>query len=228
MIHIPDIAIFPSCAFAQGFDGKKREEEMRINLDIFHHTFSSTHILVVDNGLSKPNIQSYAKLIYCPELTTNHPSIGEVTLLKRGLSDVSDNARVLKMHARCSIANIKDLKQLLRNSGDFLLLNRNIFSWFNSGLDGFPYIDTRIFCLRNDILNVFLTSSLANIMKTNSRFEHAALASIYENPQISVFVKSRGCFYPIMRGEAGHHRNYSTYTSTVRSSLKSLLFRIGL
>jgi|GEM_PF-3019917 len=228
VISLPDLAIFPSCAFAQGLNGEKRELEMMENIGSFHAAFPTIEVLVVDNGVSRPRIPDFAKLSYFPELRTDHPSLGEVNLLRKAIADIGDDVRVLKLHARCRVSNLASLNRQLLTSGDFLLLNRNLFSWFNRGADVLPYIDTRVFCLESYLLRELLSSAACFIEKTHGRFEHAMLKGLLENPDIYGFVKARGCFYPVMRGQSGHIRDYDNYLSLLRSNIKSLLFRIGV
>lgn len=228
LITLPDLAVFPSCIYAQGLNGKERELEMRENIARFHIAFPTIEVLVVDNGLSRPQTPGFAKLFYFPELNTDHPSHGEVNLLRRAIADIGDDVRVLKLHARCRVANLASLNRQLLTSGDFLLLNRNLFSWMNNGADVLPYIDTRVFCLETALLRKLLSSAACFLEKTHGRFEHAMLKGLLDNPDIYRFIKTKGCFYPVMRGQSGHDRDYDSFFSLLRSNIKSLLFRVGV
>lgn len=226
--ELPSVALFPSCAFPDWGCGNSREQETVKNVNKFHITFPTIKPLIIDNGLMPPEVPLCADLIYCPELSTKDPSLGEARLLMRGLSEIPDGKRVLKLHARCSVSNVKRLDWQLRFGGDFILMNRNFFSWKKLGINALPYIDTRVFCLESSLLRRLLVAAIENITNSGNLMEFAFLDAVYQNPDISSFVRSRGMFYPVMQGSSGHGRNYDNYYSRIRSIIKSNMFRIGL
>ena len=228
-VHLlPSVALFPSCAFPMTDFGNIREQETFKNVSKFHLRFPTIKPLIVDNGVNQPEVPACATLIYCPELRTENASLGEARLLMRGLEEVPCGERCLKLHARCGVANIKNLEWQLRFAGDFLLLNRNVFAAKKIGINALPHIDTRVFCLERSLLQRLLGAVIENITKTGNLMEYAFLAAIYQNPDISAFVRSRGHFYPVMQGLSGHGRNYDGIYSRVRSVTKSSMFRFGL
>jgi len=226
--ELPPVALFPSCAFPERSCGNTREEEAFKNISKFHVKFPTIRPLIIDNGIMPPEVPLCADLIHCPELSTKNPSLGEARLLMRGLSEVPNDKRVLKLHARCGVSNVKRLDWQLRFDGDFLLMNRNFFSWKKSGINALPYIDTRVFCLESSLLRRLLAAAIESITKSGNLMEYAFLDAVYQNPDISSFVRSRGNFYPVMQGSSGHSRNYDDYYSRIRSIIKSKMFIIGL
>ena len=222
------LVLLPSCSYPSGYIADHRQKELWDNIEYIHYQIPYSRILVVDTGEKAPVLPSYAKLIYLPHSYSNNHSVGEIQMLLEGLKDLHNDQLVLKLHARCKLLNFKKIKKLIITNQEFMLLNKNIFSSKNFGIDRLPYIDTRVFCVRASSLRILLNIALDYSLAGVKYFEHSIMASFYKMPDFAYIVITNGSFYPILLGSSGHGRNYSSLYSLTRSYLKSILFRFGL
>jgi hypothetical protein len=228
MMHSWPIIILPACTFPPNSQTMSRQKELCANITHIQRHMPNSRIIVVDSGHQPPMLSSSVELVYSPDIYSRNPSIGEVLMLLRGLDGLAPEQRILKLHARCPLSNFSQLKLILSEKQGFVLLSKNLFSWKNPDINKFPYVDTRVFCLRAGVMKTLLEYGLEYLQNSEINFEQAMLPAIYRTPGAIELVLTSGSFFPILKGKSGHGRNYNSPSSLLRSHIKALLFRVGL
>lgn len=227
MMENAPLVLLPACTFPRGNRSPERAAELQANLFHIHHHMPDSRILLVDSGDVMPELPDFVESLHCPELFSSNPSLGEATLLLRGLDSLGDNQRILKLHARCPVVNFSQLQRFMALNNEFLLLSRNIFSWNGKGINRFPYVDTRVFCLRTVIMRRLLVLAMQHMQNAEINFEQSMVPALFTMPAVTNITVTRGPFFPILRGRSGHGRDYSSISSLVRSNVKAILYRFG-
>jgi hypothetical protein len=224
------VIILPVCVFPTGEEPYSRLHQLVENIRHIQKYFPVSKIVVVDNGKIAPELSDVigVELLYFPHLSTNQPSLGEATMLLHALNTIESNSMVLKLHARCRLTNIEQLKSYIESHGEFLLLCRNLFNSMAQGTDKLPYIDTRVLYLRHELLIRVLSDAIDRLTQYSVfNLEQAMLPCVYSDSFNNIVV-TKGKFFPKLSGQAGHGRDYNSFLSRIRAYMKCCLYRVGI
>lgn len=222
------VVLLPACTFPTEDSDCRREAALQANLHYIGEQLPDARIVVCDNGRRPPGTPATVTIIHSDKAFSNDPSIGECRNLLNGLHGLDDEVLVIKLHARCELLNFAAFKAYFQKYHEFFLVSPNIWGCVANGYDGLPYIDTRVFAARAGTLRRLLTDTLALLETNGGRIEQAMLAVVLRRPADCAIIHTRGPFFPILGGTAGHGRNYSNPAALIRSHIKSLIYRSGL
>lgn len=224
----PPVLLLPACSYPSDTADDTRETDLNGNLRFLMRARPGARIVLCDNGRRAPRVPPQVTLMHDPGAFSSDASIGECRNLLNGLRDLADDTRVLKLHARCKLRNFADLDRFLANAPEFFLASPNLWGKASGGYDELPYIDTRVFVARAELLRRVLSQTLDLLETSGGRMEQALLAVLMRRPTDCALVHKRGSFFPILEGTSGHGRNYGSVASRLRARVKASIFRLGL
>ena len=228
MKNLRSTIILPSCAYPNNDPSPEREIALRENIRHIQGFLPDRRIIVADNGTHAPDLCTDVTLFHDPLAFSKDPSIGECRNLVNALQSIEHSSNVIKLHARCKLSNTQAFRTFLRDNGEFLLVNRNIWARSSNRYGVLPFIDTRVFAVRADRLRRLIEITLATLEADGGQFEQAMLSAVMRSPADCSITFARGPFFPIFEGQSGHGRNYSSATARMRSHTKACIFRLGL
>lgn len=220
--------LLPACTYPTEDTDRTRETDLQGNLRYLGKKLLGAQLVVCDNGQRVPDVLAGVSLVHDRDAFSDNPSIGECRNLLNGLRCLDDEALAVKLHARCELLNLRAFEAFFQKNREFFLVSPNIWGHAAQGYDELPYLDTRVFAARAVTLRRLLTETLALLENEGGRMEQAMLAVVLRRPEDCTLVHTRGSFFPILGGAAGHGRNYSSPAALVRSYVKALIYRFGL
>lgn len=224
----PPVVMLPACTFPTDDAAPERQADLLHNLKYLRGHMPHCRIIVCDNGVRRPQVPDEVELVHDLSAHSTEPSLGECLNLLTGLDKLPDETLVLKLHARCTLENIRAFKAFQSKHTEFLLVSPNFWGKGATGYDEMPYCETRVFALRAGTMRILLEETLALLKANGGRIEQALLSVILRDPKNAALATTRGSFFPIMGGTSGHGRHYGSLLGKARSKVKAGIYRFGL